>query len=186
MPEDVRPSVPSSDPSGPPDVVPATVPDTVKGGFTLREYEARVWDMARHVLHPTFLYLLAVIVGGTRLHAHPILDEPGTGRLVEAGYFAAAFLGAWACFYSTLLRDAGLPSLTITVLVPLAFAAAAAAFLAFPAPSAMTRTEFALAAALLVGPGPVGWVATMVRWRRHRREHEAASAAPGTTGGARP
>jgi len=153
---------------------PSAEPKT-KGGFTLREYEVRVWDMARHVLHPTFLYVLAVVVGGTRLVQHPIVDERGTGTLVEAGLFVAAFLGAWACFYSTLLRDAGLRSLAVTLLVPLAFAVTAALFVAFPAPPEMSRGEFALAAALLVGPGPVGWVLTLVRWRRHRREQAAAT-----------
>jgi hypothetical protein len=61
----------------------------------------------------------------------------------------------------------------VTVLVPLAAAAAVAVFLAFPAPAAMDRGTFALAAALLVGPGPVGWALTMVRWRRHRRAQAA-------------
>lgn len=144
-------------------------PPLAKGGFTIREYEVRVWDMARHVLHPTFLYVLAVVAAGTRLTAHPLLDRPGVGGWIEAGLFLAAFLGAWACFYSTLLRDAGLPSLTITVLVPLAVVAAAAVFLAFPPPASMSAEAFAAAVALLVGPGPVGWAVTMVRWRRHRR-----------------
>ena len=165
MPAEVRPSVTPS-----PKEEPAAA-GGAKGGFSVREYETRVWDMAKHVLHATFLYVLAVVVGGTRLLFHPLADEPGTGAFVEAAIFAAGFLGAWACFYSTLLRDAGLRSLAITLLVPLAWAAAAALFFVFPESAAMTRGEFALAAALLVGPGPIGWVATMVRWRRHRREH---------------
>lgn len=139
-------------------------------GFTVKEYEARVWDMARHVLHPSGLYVLAVVAGASRLLQSPITDEPGTGTWVELGIFLGGFLGAWACMFSTLLREAGLASLTVTVLVPLAALAAVAVWTVFPAPEAMTGETLAWASALLVAPAPPAWVLTMLRWRRHRAE----------------
>lgn len=139
-------------------------------GFTVKEYEARVWDMARHVLHPSGLYVLAVVVGASRLLQSPIADEPGTGGWIEFGIFLGGFLGAWACVFSTLLREAGLASLTVTLLVPAAVLAAVSVWTVFPAPEAMSTQAFAAAALLLVAPAPPAWVFTMVRWRRHRAE----------------
>lgn len=160
----------------PPDTPPARAPAAagprrVAGGFTVAEYEARVWEMAKHHLHPTAIYVVAVVAGATRLFGHALLDEPGTGAAVEAGLFACVFLGAWACFWSTLLRVAGLPSRTITILVPLAVAAALAVWTVVPAPSAMDAATFWIGAASLGAPGPVAFAVTYRVWRRHRREH---------------
>ena len=76
-----------------------------RGGFPLREYERRVWDMAKHQLHPTFLFVAAQVAGATRLVAHASFAESG-GWAREGALFLASFLGAWACLYSTLLRVA--------------------------------------------------------------------------------
>jgi hypothetical protein len=143
-------------------------PRRVAGGFTVREYETRVWDMAKHVLHPTGLYVLAYVAGATRLLGHPLVDEPGTGTVIELGFFAAGFLGAWACFYSTMLRVAGLSSRAVTVLVPLAAVTALVAWFVLPRPAELGERGFAAAAGALAVPGVVGWAVTMVRWRRHR------------------
>lgn len=144
-----------------------------KGGFTVPEYSARVWDMSRNLLHPTSIYVVATVAGGARLLSHPLFDEPGTGALVEVGLFLAGFLGAWACFYSTLLRDAGLASLTVTVLVPVAVVASLALWFVAPEPARLSGEGFAWCAAALFGPGPPAWVLTMLRWRRHRAEQAA-------------
>ena len=142
-----------------------------KGGFAIREYERRVWDMARHVIHPTFLYVIAVVAGSTRLLQHGIADTPGTGWQVELALFLAGFLGAWGCFYSTLMRDAGLASSAARLLIPLAVLGALAVWTVFPAPAAMDERTFWIAAACVVGPGPLGWAEAMLRWRSHRRQH---------------
>ncbi len=140
-----------------------------RGGFPLREYEGRVWDMAKHQLHPTFLYVVAQVAGATRLLDHASFQADGAA-LREVALFFAGFLGAWACFYSTLLRVAGLRSVTVTVIVPAAALAALAIWFVFPAPAAMSQTALLAAALLLAGPGVVGWLATMRRWRAARRE----------------
>lgn len=142
-----------------------------KGGFTVKEYETRVWDMARHVLHPTALYVTGVVAGGLRLLEHPIVDEPGRGGIVEGALFLGAFLGAWACFYSTLLRDAGLPSRTVTFLVPLAWIAAAFLWFGMGEPAALSRSDFAVGALFLLGPAVPAWVLTQISWRRQKQMH---------------
>jgi len=146
-----------------------------RGGLTMREYEKRVWEMAKHQIHPTFLFVAAQVAGGSRLLDHAAYLEPG-GGLREAALFVAGFLGAWACFYSTLLRVAGLSSLAVTVLVPLAVAAALAVWLVFPAPDAMSGGTLVAAEVALAGPGVLGWALTMRRWRVARREAESALA----------
>src|SRR5687767_11625938 len=125
---------------------------TTFGGFTVREYERRVWDMARHLIHPAFLYVLAQIAGATRLLAHRTFDGPA-GTAWELALFGAGFLGAWACFFSTLLRDAGIRSPEVAVLCLQALLAAAAIWFAFPALPQMSEGALAAAALLLAGPG---------------------------------
>lgn len=140
-----------------------------RGGFTTREYGARVWDMARHQIHPTFLYVAAQVAAATRLLGHAAYASPGGGGR-EAALFAAGFLGAWACFHSTLLRVAGLRSLAVTFLVPLAVLAAVAVWFVLPAPDVMSRDTL-LASELALGlPGIAGFVFTLRRWRAARRE----------------
>jgi hypothetical protein len=150
---------------------------TRRGGLTIREYERHVWDMARHQIHPTFLFVAAQVAGATRLLDHPAFMDKG-GGLLEVALFVAGFLGAWACFYSTLLRVSGLKSVAVTVLVPLAVLAALAAWFAFPAPAEMSRGELLAAALALVLPGVIGWPLTMRRWRAARRETASLLAEP--------
>jgi hypothetical protein len=140
-----------------------------RGGFTVAEYEKRVWDMARHQIHPTFLFVAAQVAGATRLLDHPVYLLDG-GVLREIGVFVAGFLGAWACFYSTLLRVAGLKSLAVTFLVPLAVLAALAIWFVFPPTDTMSRGTLLFAELSLVAPGVAGWILTMLRWRAARRE----------------
>jgi hypothetical protein len=140
-----------------------------RGGFSIKEYEARVWDMARHQLHPTFLYVAAHVAAATRLLAHPAYAEDGAWAR-EAALFLGGFVGAWGCFYSTLLRVAGLRSVTVTILVPLAVAVALAVWFVLPAPEATSRETLLAAELALVVPGVAGWLLTLRRWRRARRE----------------
>ena len=135
--------------------------------------------MARHQIHPTFLFVAAQVAAATRLCGHAAYVSPG-GGLREAALFLAGFLGAWACFYSTLLRVAGLRSLAVTVLVPIAVLVALAVWFVLPAPGAMSRETLLAAELALVLPGVVGFPLTMRRWRAARREAaDIASAEPG-------
>jgi hypothetical protein len=140
-----------------------------RGGLTVREYERHVWDMAKHQIHPTFVFVAAQVAGATRILDHAAFQGSG-GWALETALFVAGFLGAWACFYSTLLRVSGLKSVAVTVLAPTAVLAALAAWFLFPAPTEMSRGQVFAAALLLVAPGVIGWPLTMRRWNAARRE----------------
>jgi hypothetical protein len=140
-----------------------------RGGLTIREYERHVWDMAKHQIHPTFVFVAAQVAGATRILDHAAFQGAG-GWAFETGLFVGGFLGAWACFYSTLLRVSGMRSATVTVLAPTAVLAALAVWFAFPAPAEMSRAQVLVAALLLVAPGVIGWPLTMRRWNAARRE----------------
>ena len=141
-----------------------------RAGLSVPEYERRVWDMTRHLVHPAFVYVVLQVVGIARLVGHPSFHDPGVGLYREWGLFLASFLGAWAVFYSTLLRTSGLRSLTVTFLVPAAALGLVAVWVAFPPVAEMTGTQLLVACAALAGPGVVAWPVTMIRWRRARRE----------------
>lgn len=149
---------------------PPRAPDrpAARAGMTLEQYNWRVRDMAKNVVHVPALYVLALVAGLTRLLPHPFFEDPG-GWWSEAIFFVCGYLGAWAVLYSALLRDAGLRSWTATFVVPLAALVAAAIWIALPAPAEMSAAQAAWAAALLAGPGPLAWAVTMRRWRIEKR-----------------
>ncbi len=137
--------------------------------MTIAQYDWRVRDMAKSVVHVPAIYALAQVAGLTKLLSHAVFQQPGSGAWLEAAAFLCGFLGAWAVFYSTLLRDAGLRSWTATFTVPAAVLAAIAVWALLPAVGAMSGAEALLGAALLCGPGPVAWIVTMIRWRIEKR-----------------
>ena len=143
-----------------------------EAGLTVAEYERRVWDMSRNLVHPAALYALVQVIGLTRLTSHAGFHQPTTGWW-EWALFLASFLGAWAVFYSTLLRDAGLRSLTVSVLVPLAVVTLAVSWIALPGLGDMTASQALWSSIALAGPGPLAWIVTMLRWRKARREATA-------------
>lgn len=151
-----------------------------ESGLSVPEYERRVWDMSRNLVHPAALYALIEVVGLTRLTSHPAFHRVGSGAWGpvrwEWALFLASFLGAWAVFYSTLLRDAGLRSRTVTLLVPAALLALLAGWLLLPAVADMSDAQALAAAAALAAPGPLAWIVTMARWRRARAEVRAVLA----------
>lgn len=140
-----------------------------RAGLSLAEYDWRVRDMAKSLVHVPALYAAAQVVGLTRLLPHALFQEPIAGFWREIAFFACGFLGAWAVLYSTLLRDAGLRSWTATIAVPAALVVAAGIWLVLPETAEMSRAEALWAAALLAGPGPFAWVITMRRWRIEKR-----------------
>ncbi len=149
----------TQDPDGP----------AARAGMSMAEYETRVWDMAKSVVHIPAIYAVAQVVGLTKLVGHPLFQEPVIGAWRETGVFLCSFLGAWAVFYSTLLRDAGLRSLAATILVPAAVLAAIAVWTLFPPVGEMTRIDAWWAVTALVGPAPLAWTLTMRTWRVEKR-----------------
>lgn len=138
--------------------------------MTVREYNRHVWDMAKHQLHPTGIYVVLAVLGTTHLSANPWFREPGIGWWRELGAFGLGFLGAWAVLYSTLLRVAGLKSLTVTFLVPYTLLALLYVYFAMPDPKLQTLSELSLSVGVLLGPAVPVWGATMWRWQQAKRE----------------
>ncbi len=155
-----------------PDDVPASAPPSERAGMSLAQYDWHVRDMAKSLLHAAGLYVVLQAIALTRLIPHFVFREPG-GWWREIAVFLCGFLGAWAVMASTLLRDAGLRSWTVTILVPLTVVAVVLLFVAFPPTAQMSRAQVALAAALVSGPGPVAWLITMRRWRVEKRRAAA-------------
>lgn len=130
----------------------------------VRSYDRQVWDMVQHLVHPVALYVLLQVVISSRYADHPGLD--GLGVAV----FAAQFLGAWAVFLGTLLRDMEFPSYVPLVLVLLALAGCAAMFvLPHPANSSAPAVRVFMACQLV--PAVVAWTVTWTRWRRLKARH---------------
>ena len=55
--------------------------------MTLDEYEGKVWDMAKSVVHVPAIYAVAQVVGLTKLVGHPVFQQPGVGGVREAAAF---------------------------------------------------------------------------------------------------
>ena len=159
----------SADPRRTREGPPASHGPAARAGLSLAEYDWRVRDMAKSVVHVPAIYAAAQVAGLTRLLPHPLFQEPGAGLWRELAFFACGFLGAWAVLCSTLLRDAGLRSWTATVTVPLAVVVAVGVWVVLPDAAQMSRAEAGWAAVLLAGPGPIAWLVTARRWRLEKR-----------------
>jgi hypothetical protein len=141
--------------------------------------------MVLHMVHPTAIYVVLqmVVVGYLSL-------SPAFAFSRQYGWpyyltFGGQYLGAWAVFYSTLLRDAGLPSRTALVLVVLALVGVVVQFVVLPSPRDLNDGQVAMVLAYHLAPATLGWGWVLWRWRRAKRAlaaviEERASDAGGT------
>ncbi len=139
-----------------------------RAGLPVLEYHWRVRDMAKSVLHAAGIYVVAEVAAMSKLLGHPWFEATGLGGWREIAVFGAGFLGAWAVVLSTLLRDAGLRSWTVTLLVPFTVVVVAAVCVAFPPAAEMSSAQLAVALAGVSAPGPIAWGLTLRRWRMER------------------
>ena len=138
----------------------------------VREKDNRVWDMVLHQIHPTFIYVLLQLVILSHLGRSAAIDAFGPLHPLSLAVYGMQFLGAWAVFYTTLLRDMQLQAPEGTLLLLWALAGAALQYLVVPNPS---RADDGLVWTYLgieTLPGGVLWITTMRRWRRARRRQE--------------
>jgi hypothetical protein len=135
----------------------------------VRELHFRVWDLVKHLVHPAALYVVLELLVAGHLGENPALSSARHGSHLWALLFAGQFLGAWAVFYSTLLRDAGIRSYTALALTGMAAFGLAAQLVAFPDPAAMSPGWIRLVLAWHLVPAVALWVVTMVRWTRLKR-----------------
>jgi hypothetical protein len=138
----------------------------------VREYEVRVWDLTRHLIHPAFLYVVLQVALWCGLERCPAFRGPGVSFWERTGIHVLQFLGAWGIFYGTLLRDMRIRSIVPTIVLWLAAAGALAVWV-WPDPERpeawlALRTLFAVELAA----GFVGWFFVMVTWLRAKARHE--------------
>ena len=124
------------------------------------DYDRGVWDMVQHLVHPVAIYVVLQIVMFSGWMNHPSLDGP------EAILFVLQFLGAWAVFYGTLLRDMGFESLAPLGLTAVAMGGAAWQFFLIEDPLLASGRGAAAFWAVQLVPAAVTWAWTFVRWRR--------------------
>lgn len=131
----------------------------------VREYNDRVWDMVLYLVTPVFLYVTVQILIISRFGPHPLFRR---GQLL---IFPLQFLGAWALFYATLLRDMGFRSYAGPVLGVTALLGLAAQFVIFPDPLAASDSAVAAFLAVQLIPAALCWLTTFARWTRLKRRH---------------
>jgi hypothetical protein len=149
----------------------------------VREYESRVWDLTRHLVHPAFFYVVCQVAMWCALEASPEFRSPALSFLERTAIHGLQFLGAWAVFYGTLLRDMRRPTRIPTLML---WFAALGAVLPWIGPFLADAGNPGLLWALLgtqLAAGVAGWVAIMIVWRRAKaafaKEHpDAASTTP--------
>jgi hypothetical protein len=144
----------------------------------VREYESKVWDLTRHLVHPAFLYVVLQIALWCGLERHPSYQTQNLSFWEGSLIHLLQFLGAWGVFYGTLLRDMRMKTRVPTILLWIAAAGAAAAWL-WPqdgTPRPIAGLHLVLAAQLVAAVA--GWAVVMVTWRRAKARHEAAAGGP--------
>ncbi len=106
---------------------------------------------------------------------NPAFNAPKIGFWIRTGIHSIQFLGAWAVFYGTLLRDMLVATYTPTVVAWIALIGATAAW-AWPEPRSETAgTAFWWIVSAQLLTGLAGWLPAMRRWRplkaRYLAEH---------------
>ena len=146
-------------------------PKTPEKAKEIAETNDRVWEMVLYRIHPCFLYVVLEIVIASRLAAHP------ASRSLEWPLYGAHFLGAWAVFYSTLLRNAGFRSVAGPALVLFAAASLVVQYFVFPDVAEATTASVRLFHFVQGGTAAAVWAGVFVRWLFLKRVALAALAA---------
>ncbi len=143
----------------------------------IRTTDDRVWDMVGNLLHPTALYVVLQLV--ILDHVSEVNPFRGQGPLspLMLGCYATQFLGAWAVFYTTLLRDMKKPSRGGTLLL-LGAVVAVLLQLVLPQAEALPAWVIWLLAGSQSLLALVIFPLTFLRWRKEKRAFERASLSP--------
>ncbi len=136
--------------------------------------------MVLHLVHPGALFVVLQVVFASRFSGHEGIQG------WSLAIYALQFLGAWAVFYSTLLRDMGFVSrggvglcLWSALILALSYAVAWDPHALDPAG---VRGLFGAMLAPLL---PV-WAFTFLRWRRLKARHGSGSEMRAPASGGRP
>ena len=131
--------------------------------------------MVLHLVHPVALFVVLQVVFASRFVGH----EGIQGWSLPV--YVLQFLGAWAVFYSTLLRDMGFVSRAGAALCLWAALVLGVSYIVARDPYALpTSVVQGLFAAMLSPLLPI-WAFTFQRWRRLKARHtqEPVASDPG-------
>ncbi|MAG56800.1 MAG: hypothetical protein CMJ83_10955 [Planctomycetes bacterium] len=146
---------------------------------TIAQINRRVWDMTLNLLHPAAFYVLFQLLIGDHFSQSPALAGRHVLHPLSLLLYGFQFLGAWAVFYTTLLRDMGYRSAWGTILLLCALAGVILQFVVFPRPQdASAASSWAFIAVQLV-LAAAGWGFTFRRWRRLKRRWQEPPVAGG-------
>lgn len=137
----------------------------------IRDHYHRAWDLTIHLVHPTLFYLLFQLLLRDHLGDHPDLRALGIFHPLCLLLDAGIFLGAWAVFYTTLLRDMGFRAPSGTILLLSGLVSAAAQYIFIPRPAEAAAAPVWGLLALQAAAAGALWVETMWRWRRLKRAY---------------
>ena len=139
------------------------------GPESTEQVEYRVWDLALNLVHPALFYVVFQLVILDHLGRSPALAGKGPLEPASLTLYTMQFLGAWAVFYTTLLRDMGYRSPWGTILLISGLASVIAQYFVIPNPAGATAAAAWTLLGIQMGLAGVGWTLTMVRWLRLKR-----------------
>ncbi len=139
----------------------------------IREFELRVWDLAKNLIHPAFVYATCQVAMWCAFERNGAFAWPHPGFWWRTGIHAIQFLGAWAVFYGTLLRDMLVETVTPTVIAWIAVVGTVIAW-TWPSP----RSELACVAYWVIlgvqlATALTGWGIAAAQWFRSKRRYLA-------------
>ncbi len=141
----------------------------------IRRTDDSVWDMVGCLVHPAALYVLLQLLILDRFSTVPPWDSSGPLSTPALTLYGAQFLGAWAVFYTTLLRDMGLRSKGGTVLLLSASATVLLQYL-LPPPADLPAWVAIFMPGTQALLGVMTFFITWWRWRREKALWEKRSA----------
>ena len=142
-----------------------------RGPSEVREYEGRVWDLTKHLVHPAFLYVVFQVTLWCGIQRNPAFRGREPGFWIATLIHALQFVGAWGVFYGTLLRDMRFQTRVVTIVLWIAAAGAAAAWL-WPEPESIDTSPWFWGLLIVqLAAGLAGWAIVMIAWLRARSQH---------------
>ena len=136
----------------------------------IREKNSQVWEMVDNLIHPTAIYVLLQLVILSHLSRAPALIDLHPLNPIMLGIYACQFAGAWAVFYTTLLRDMGLRCPEGTILLLTTVAGIPLQYLIVPHPQIAGDTLPLALLGIQMAAGLGLWARVFLRWRRARQQ----------------
>jgi uncharacterized membrane protein HdeD (DUF308 family) len=137
----------------------------------IQRFNDRVWDLTIHLVHPTLFYVLFQLLIRDHASSHSTLRSISHFHPIALGLDLGLFLGAWAVFYTTLLRDMGFFAPSGTVLLWTSFLSCVIQYVALSPMESESSTTLMIFLGVQFLIAGIGWTETMLRWAREKRLH---------------